>query len=304
MRVAVTGATGVIGTSAVPALVASGHEVIGLARDRAKAAQLEELGACAVEANLFDHDSLVAMFHGCDAVCSLATHIPVGYPAALPWSWRQNDRLRTEGVRRVADAARVAGVRRLVQESVSYLYADQGDEPITEQSPLAITRATEPASVGESLVQGYQCGSRQGVVIRFGTIIGDDRLTRWSLKAAGRGRPIGTGIPDSFAHVVHTDDLGSAVVAALSAPSGVYNAGSAPVRRRELFQGYADAAGQRSAGFMGPLLRRLAGPRAEPLARSLRVSSQHFMDQTGWTPRRASFDASWFGLAGSSKALR
>lgn len=305
MKVAVTGATGVIGTSAVRALVAAGHDVVGLARTPAKAAALEALGARAVSTSIFDHDGLVAMFEGADAVCNFATHIPVGLSAAWPGAWREHDRLRTEGVHSVVGAARSAGVRRIVQESVSFIYADSGDEWITEQSPLEITGATEPVSVGEAHVQDYACRSRSGVVIRFGTIVGDDQLTRWILRSAMRNRPVGMGRPDGWAHVVHTDDLGPAAVAALSAPSGIYNVGAEPVQRTDLVQGYADAVGRGSAGFVGPLLRRLAGTRAEPLTRSLRVSSEHFVAQTGWTPRRAKFDASWFDVVDmESKAVR
>ena len=296
MKVAVTGATGVIGRSAVRALVAAGHDVVGLARTPEKAFALEASGARPVMADIFDHDGLTRMFDGSDVVCNFATHVPVGLSALWPGAWRENDRLRTEGVRRVVAAARAAGVRRLVQESVSFLYADNGDDWITEDSPLDINRATEPASVGESHVQQYQCGSRYGVVLRLGTIVGDDGLTRWMLRSAAHGRPVGVGSPQSWAHLTHTDDLGPAVVAALSAPSGVYNVGAEPVRRADMVLGYARAAGRDSGEFMGPLLRRLAGSRVEPLTRSLRVSSEHFVAQTGWTPRRAQFDASWFDV--------
>ncbi|MGZ4426910.1 MAG: NAD-dependent epimerase/dehydratase family protein [Nocardioidaceae bacterium] len=299
MKVAVTGATGVIGTSVVGALLKAGHEVVGMARSPQKAAQLEALGATAVVTGLADHEALTAMFDGSDAVCNFATHTPVGLTAAWPPSWRTNDRLRTEGVRRVVAAARAAGVRRMVQESVSYLYADQGDEWITEESPVEITPATEPASVGESHVQEYQCDSRVGVVLRFGTIIGDDALTRLLLKAARSGRPFGVGSPTGWTHVVHTDDLGPAVLAALQAPSGVYNVGAEPVRRAELVHGYAEAAGRDEGSFLGPVLSRLAGARVEPLTRSLRVSSERLTSSTGWVPRRATLDPSWFDDARS-----
>ncbi len=296
MRVAVTGATGVIGRSALPALVAAGHEVVGLARTPEKAALLTGLGATPVLTSLSDHAGLVAMFTGADAVANFATNIPVGYAALWPARWRTHDRLRTEGVRRVVAAARDAGVRRLVQESVSFLYADQGDEWITEDSPVAITRATEPASVGESHVQDYACGSRTGVVLRFGIIVGDDPLTRFQLRAVRHGRPIGLGSPDGWAHLVHTDDLGPAVVGALHAPSGVYNVGAEPVRRVDLVGGFAEAAGRESIDFMGPLMTRLAGARVEPLARSLRISSDAFIAGSGWTPGRGSFGAGWFDV--------
>jgi len=294
VRVAVTGATGVIGTSVVPELVRAGHEVVGLARSVEKARLLEEMGAAAVRTSLFDHEGLVDMFTGADAVCSFATHVPVGWRGFLPGAWRTHDRLRTEGVQRVVDAAREARVRRVVQESVSFLYADQGDEWITESSPLEITEATEPASVAESSVQDYTCGSRVGVVLRLGMIAGDDPMTRFQLDALRHGRPIGLGSPEGWAHVVHTDDLGPAALAALAAPSGVYNVGAEPVRRFEMVAAFAAAAGRESIDFVGPLTRRLGGARLEPLARSLRVSSDHFAATTGWTPQRAKFDSSWF----------
>lgn len=302
MKVAVAGATGVMGASAVPALVAAGHDVFAMARTPAKASLVESWGATAVPADIFDHDSLVTMLEGCDVVCNLATRIPVGYRAALASAWRENDRLRTEGVRRVVAAARQTHVRRVVQESVSLVYADQGDAWIDESSPLGINCATEPACVAESHVQAYQSDLRQGVVLRFGMVIGDDALTRFWLRSVRMGLPIGLGSPDGWVHPVHTEDVGPAVVAALGAPGGVYNVGAEPVRRRDLLQGYADAAGRPGAGTMGPLLRRLTGRRAEPVSRSLRVRSEHFATRTGWTPRRAQFDPSWITEMAESTA--
>lgn len=294
MRVAVTGATGVIGRAAVGSLVAAGHEVVAMVRDDHGASVAGGLGARTVFADVFDLDSLVRLYDGCEAAINLATRIPVGYSAAFPWSWRVNDRLRTEGVRNVVSAAHRAGVRRLVQESVSFVYADHGEDWITEQHPIDITPATEPVAVSESLVQDYASGPRVGVVLRLGTIVGDDELTGFQFKAVSHGHPVGYGRPDAWSHVVHTDDLGPAVLAALHAPSGVYNVGAEPVRRRDLVAGYADAAGVPPTGFVGPVLRRLAGRRVEPLARSLRICSEHYSSQTGWAPARAVFGADWF----------
>lgn len=297
MRVAVTGATGVLGRAVLPALVGAGHQVVALTRTPQKAVVAEGMGAVARVGSIFDGEVLPALLEGCDAVCNFASHVPVGYTTALPWAWKVHDRLRTEGVRRVVQAAKVAGVRRVVQESVSFLYADAGDDWIDERSSLGINRATEPASVGESLVQDYTCGSRTGVVLRLGSVVGDDSLTRDKLRAARNGRPIGIGAPDGWAHVVHTDDVGPAVVAALSAPSGVYNVGAAPVRRGELVQGYAEAVGRAKGDFLGPMMLRLAGPRTEPLTRSIRVSSSTFTSHTGWAPARPEFDVSWLAAA-------
>ena len=276
--------------------------MFALARTRDKGVLLESWGATAVPADIFDRGSLVSMFEGCDVVVNAATRIPVGLRALRSSAWRENDRLRTEGARAVAEAARAAHVRRVVQESVSLVYADHGEAWIDERSSLDINGATEPACVAEAVAQDFQSDLRQGVVLRFGTIVGDDPMTRFYLAAARRGRAVGLGSPEGWVHPVHTDDVGTAVVAALGAPSGVYNVGAEPVRRRDLVQGYAEAAGRSSATFAGPLLRRVAGARAEPVTRSLRVTSEHFRASTGWTRRRDEFDVSW--LEGAQMATR
>jgi nucleoside-diphosphate-sugar epimerase len=297
MRVAVTGGTGVIGRAVVPTLVAAGHDVTVLARTPDKAELVTRMGATPVRTGLADHRGLVALFDGADAACNFATSVPVGVQALSHRAWRSYDRLRTDGVRRVVEAARAAGVRRMVQESVSFLYADAGDEVVDEDAPVAITRATEPAAVGESHLQGFACDSRAAVVLRFGLIVGDDPQTRFMLRLVRWGLPVGLGSPEGWAHLVHPDDLGPAVLAALVAPSGVYNVGAEPVRRFEMVAAFAAAAGRESVDFVGPLGRRLGGVRLEPMARSLRVSSERFTSATGWEPRRPKLDSTWFAPA-------
>lgn len=294
MRTVLTGGTGVLGRAAVRALQHSGHEVAVVTRT-ARARQIAaELGVTALPGDVLDRGSLVEAFADAEAVVNLASAMPIGHSMAVPRAWRRHDQLRTTGVGNVVAAARRAGVRRVVQESVSSLYADRGDEWITEESPLEITGSTEPAAVGESLTQDFSCRSRVGVVLRFGQVIGDDAHTRHQLKAVQTGRRIGLGHPSDWAHAVHTDDVGTAVVAALHAPSGVYNVGAAPVQRLDLVQGYADAVAAESAHFRTSPGRWWNGSRYEPLTRSLRVCSEHFASQTGWRPLRAKFDSTWF----------
>lgn len=76
MRIFVTGATGAIGTCAVPALVAVGHTVSALARTPGKAAALHDQGAHPVSVSLFDRDGLCRAFDGHDAVVNLASALP------------------------------------------------------------------------------------------------------------------------------------------------------------------------------------------------------------------------------------
>ncbi|MGH3506007.1 MAG: NAD-dependent epimerase/dehydratase family protein [Nocardioidaceae bacterium] len=293
MRVFVTGATGVLGRSAVAALVRDGHEVSGLARCDDKARTLETLGATPVLIHLFDEEGLATAMTGFDAVCNLVTHVPTGMSAMRPGAWKVNDRLRTDGSRLVSRAAREAGVGHLVQESVSFMYADAGDDWITESSPLAVTRAVEPAVIAETNACEFSRDQRRPVILRFGHFVGDDPMTRWRLAQARAGRPIGLGQPGGWAHVVHPDDAGSAVAAAVHAPGDVYNVGAEPVTREDVTQVFAHVVGRSDLRFMPRLMVRMAGERFEPLTRSHRVSSAKLHETTGWKPVHHAFDQAW-----------
>lgn len=294
MKVFVTGATGVLGRSAVAALLEDGHEVSGIARDEPKARGLETMGATAVrQASLLDQDALACALEGFDAVCNLVTHVPVGTAAIRPGAWKTNDQLRSKGSSVVAQAARDSGVRTLVQESVSLMYADGGDSWITEKSTLAVTRATDPAAVAEDNASRFDSASRTTVILRFGLLVGKDPITRWLLNRARGGRPITLGAPGAWAHLVHPHDAGTAVAAALAAPGGVYNVGADPVRRCDMNQVFAGAVGRESLRHVSRLMVRLGGERVAPMTRSHRVSSAKLHEVTGWKPAYHAFDSSW-----------
>ncbi len=275
-----------MGRCALPGLEAAGHQVV-------------DLGS-SVRA-LLDGDALARAMDGCDALVNLSAQIPVGFAAWHGRSWRAHDLLRSEGAQTLVTSARRAGVRLVVHQSVSFVYADAGADWITEESPVCVTTATEPASVGEVAVQKFASAScRTGVVLRMGLVVGNSRLTRWSLRATAHGRAVGVGSPDGYIHVIHSDDVGPAVDAALLAPSGIYNLGAEPVRREVLVNSCAEAVGRDHGSFVGPVRARFAGSRIEPLTRSLRVSSSRFSGSTGWSPQRDRFDTSWFEAAGAA----
>src|SRR5215211_6629769 len=144
MKIFVAGATGVVGTPTVTELVAAGHDVTGVARRPASAAQLRAAGATPVTVDLFDPAAVRAAVAGHDAVVNLATHIPPMKDMAKPEAWLENSRLRSEASTNLVDAALAAGARVYVQESVAYLTEGGGDAWIDEAAPLLDLELTRP----------------------------------------------------------------------------------------------------------------------------------------------------------------
>jgi nucleoside-diphosphate-sugar epimerase len=286
MRVFVAGATGVLGAAAVRRLVSSGHEVTGIARSEEKRRLLYTLGAEAAQVDLFDARAMRAAIEGHDVVCNLATRIPSGMAMTRTSAWRENDRIRTEGSAILAKAAADCGALRLIQEAVALVYADAGQNWITEQSPLDQVPLTASSLTATTNAMGFADQYRFAVVLRFGMFYGADALTRWQLERVRRGKPVLMGDPDGYVSPITIEDAAGAVVAALAAPTGIYNVAGQPAHRIEWARALGTAAGiDGSAKFMPPLTRRLLGRRAEILGRSLRISSDAFHTATGWRAR-------------------
>lgn len=294
MKVFVTGATGALGAATVEALLSVGHDVGALAGSADEAALLVSRGVTSVRVDPFHAPSLADALVGYGAVCNLASAAPVGYGALRRRSWREHERIRSVGALAVAGAALAADVTTVVQESVSLVYADAGDEWIDEDSPIAITAATEPVSVAEAAILADVDPSRRRVVLRFGMLVGDDATTRWRLRRARAGGPVAIGRADAWTHVVHPVDAASAVVSALTAGSGTYNVGSEPLLRRELVATIGRSAGRDRIAHFSRLALIVAGDHLEPYARSHRVSSDRLTAETGWKPRYPAVSDEWF----------
>lgn len=294
MKVFLTGASGVLGRAVTSAVLVDGHEVVGMVRTARAAQVVREAGAEPVPGSLFESDSLVSAMRGADVVVNLASHMPTGRLKTLAPAWRANDRIRVHGAGVVVRAAQAAGVPRIVQPSLSAMYADGGDDWVDEHSPVDLSRATEPFVVSETWVDRFTRDGGEGVVLRLGTVTGPEPMTAWLVRRARSGRPTGFGDPASWTHVVHPHDVGTAVAAALTAPPGTYNVGAEPLRRAELAEAFAIAGERRGGRFHGAITTRLGGGRLEMFTRSQRVSSQRFADRTGWHPHFPKLTQDWF----------
>jgi nucleoside-diphosphate-sugar epimerase len=234
MRIVVAGATGALGRRLVPLLVERGHEVVGMTRSPAKAADLRAAGAEPVVADALDRDAVLravgqarpeVVVHQLTALAGLTNSRRFDQGFAL------TNRLRTEGTDHLLAAARAAGARRFVAQSFAgWPFARVGGPVKTEEDPLdpdppaEFRRTLDAIRHLESAVRGAE--GLEGVVLRYGgfygpgTSVGDggfllEEIRRRRLPIVGAG----TGVW-SF---VHIDDAAAATAAAVErgAP-GIY----------------------------------------------------------------------------------
>jgi nucleoside-diphosphate-sugar epimerase len=289
MKVFVAGATGVLGRATVPRLIAAGHQVSGVARSPEKARQLRAQGAEAVEVDLFDLAQMRTALAGCDAAVHMATHIPPMTKAWRTKAWAINDRLRREGTAVLTQAARHAGVSRLVKESVCFFYTDQGDAWIDEDSPLDEQPFARASLDAERAAVGFTAAGASGVALRFGLFYSADaRSLNESLSLARRGIGPMIGRPESYQPSIHVDDAATAVVAALHAPPGYYNVADRPITKGQWNDAFASAFGiDKHLRATPKAVLAAAGKKASVMAASRRVCSQRFTDATGWSPAQS-----------------
>lgn len=287
MRVFVTGATGVVGRRVVPLLIDHGHEVKAAARSAVAARRIEAWGAAAINVSLFGRTSLVEALRGCHAVINLATHMPRSPLAMmLPWSWRENDQLRSRAAPVLVWAADEAGCELFVQESFAPAYPSRGDRWIEETVPLAPSSYNGTIRDAESAALGFQGGGRRAVVLRYGVFYGEDaRQTAELIAWIRRGWAPIPGASEAFISSVSHDDSARATVTALQLLPGVYNVvDDEPLSHRAYVDGLADALGIPRPRPPPPWSRVLFGPVGEMLSRSLRISNRKIRDGSGWTP--------------------
>jgi nucleoside-diphosphate-sugar epimerase len=286
MRIFVTGGTGAVGKYAVPQLLAKGHAVTAIGRSQPKRAQLEAVGATAVELDIFDRAAVTEALRGYDVLMNLATHMPSSsMRMLLPWEWRENDRIRRDGSATLVDAAIDAGVSRFIQESFAPIYEDGGEGWIDEIAPV------RPAPYNRTILDAERSAARfaayggTGVVLRYAAFYGADELLRDFVNLIKKGVSPLLGSPNAYWSSVAHVDAASATVAALDAPSGLYNVcDDEPLTRRDWASVVAAAIGAPPPKQLPHLIATLGGKTAELLSRSLRTSNSKLKSVTAWQP--------------------
>ena len=191
MRIFLAGATGVIGCRLTPLLVAAGHNVTGVTRSTEKAEKLKERGAEAAVVDVYDvkalHDAVVRAHP--EVVIHQLTDLPQAFdPARRGEMLVRNARLRIEGTANLVAAVQAAGARRLIAQSIAFIYAE-GPEPHSEDDPLADAEGDDLnalTSRGVLTLEGATVNTRgiDGIVLRYGRLYGPGT---WFEAAHGRG---------------------------------------------------------------------------------------------------------------------
>ncbi|MEU1185469.1 NAD-dependent epimerase/dehydratase family protein [Streptomyces sp. NPDC005820] len=247
MRVLVAGATGAVGRPLVPLLVAAGHEVTAVSRTPAGVERIRGLGAKGVRADALDAP---ALRHAVGAASpEVVIHQLTDLSAA---DGTANGRLRREGTRNLVEAAKAAGVGRIVAQSISWAYAP-GEGPAGEPVPLDGT-AAEPRARMVAAVRSLEETAAEletAVVLRYGLLYGPGTwyAPGGALAAALAGdrsaRFLGSTVAnDAVSSFVHVADAARAVVAALDWPGGPVNVvDDEPAPAHQWLPALADALG-------------------------------------------------------------
>jgi 2-alkyl-3-oxoalkanoate reductase len=298
----VAGASGAIGRPLVDRLIAAGHEVVGMTRREGRAAEIRDAGADCVVCDVFDTEALTDAMTAAkpEVVVHELTSLPARIDPRRGETYAATNRLRTEGTANLVAAARAAGARRFVSQSIAFIYAPVGPMVVAESAPVLEEIS---GHLGEGMAATLD-GERQvlaadgleGLVLRYGYFYGpgtsfapdgtmaeDVRRRRFPIVGSGEGRM-------SF---VHVEDASAATVAACERGGpGVYNVcDDEPAPMREWIPVYAEVIGARRP-FRVPvwLARVFAGKTLARMMTELRgASNAKAKRELGFEPRYPSW---------------
>ena len=298
MRVFVAGAGGAIGRPLVARLLAAGHDVTGTTRFEERAEAIRGAGAKAAVVDALDPEALRAAVVEAapDVIVHQLTGLPERFDPRNKAIYDSTNRLRKESTRTLLEAAREAGVRRFVCQSIAFAYepgprpeAKDEDAPLANDAPPPFGDGVRAIGEMERAVVGAE--HLDGLALRYGWFYGPGTYygEGGSMAADVRRRRfpvIGRG--EGLWSFIHVDDAASATVAAVErgAP-GVYNVvDDAPAPMREWIPAYAEAIGAKKPLRVPTWLARLvAGGMASMVSSLPGASNAKAKRELGWEPR-------------------
>jgi nucleoside-diphosphate-sugar epimerase len=266
MRIAVTGATGNLGTAVLRRLSADGHELVGLARrvpDRPVAGD-QPRAWHSVDLTRISPEELAGAFRGADAV----VHLAWGFQPSHDLDYLRE--LGVGGTQRVVAAMAASGVPHLVHMSSLGAYSPRRDDtPVDESWPtwgVPTSRYSRHKAWAERLLDDVEADGTLDTVTRLRPGIVGQRsaasaLLRYGVPGLVPSRvltwlpvlPLDRGLQVS---AVHADDVADAVARVVDrGAGGAFNLASArPLTAADI----ADALGARLVHVPSEVLRVVA----------------------------------------------
>ncbi|MCL6433594.1 MAG: TIGR01777 family oxidoreductase [Leptolyngbyaceae cyanobacterium HOT.MB2.61] len=240
MKVAITGATGFVGSRLVKRLQQEGHQVVAFTRNAAHAERVFPKstfpGVEIVAYTPTESGDWQKAISGCNGVVNLA-----GEPISERWSAAHKQSIlssRKLGTQKIVEAISQATAKPqvLVNASAVGYYGTSETATFDETSPPGNDFLAQVCQEWETEAQKVREVGVRLVILRIGIVLGmggaiAKMLTPFKLFAGG---PIGTG--KQWFSWIHRDDLVNLILQALTQPSmeGTYNATAPnPVRMAE-----------------------------------------------------------------------
>jgi uncharacterized protein (TIGR01777 family) len=244
MKVAITGATGFVGSRLVERLHTEGHEILVLTRSGSHAQKVFPRSAFPkVEIVTYTptaSGSWQDAIAGCDAVVNLAGE-PIGEGR---WTNERKQEIlnsRQLSTQKIVEAIAKANPKPsvLVNASAIGFYGTSETATFDETSPPGNDFLAQVCQAWEAEANKVQDAGVRLVILRFGIVLGmggalGKMITPFKLFAGG---PLGSG--RQWFSWIHLDDIVNLIIQAITKPdmSGAYNATApSPVRMADLCQ--------------------------------------------------------------------
>lgn len=242
MKVALTGATGVVGSAVLRHLVSDGHDVTAMVRSDKGAVAVQSGGAVPVIGDLSDSDSLFRLVDGADWVFNVAgvNELCSSDPGNM---WQAN----VEGPMLILEAANRAGVKRLIQtSSVVTLGAGSSDIAVewSKHRGHFLSEYERTKTIGERLAFQH-AGGVEVVAVNPSSVQGPGRATGTGALLLAVAKGNARLAVDTDVSVVDIDDCarGHLLAAEKGKPGERYVLSGQTASIREITRIVAQAAG-------------------------------------------------------------